>query len=156
RSDARWGRCQDDIRCKRYDFHRVSAKAIGLTRRPSHVDIDVAADCPARLLQTLQKCGDAALPLRIVRGQVHEHADAPHTLARLLRTHRERPRRRAADERDELAALHSITSSARASSVGGTSMPSARAVCRLITNSNLVGCTTGKSPGLAPLRILPA
>jgi hypothetical protein len=31
----------------------------------------------------------------------------------------ERPRGRAAEKRDELAALHSITSSARASSVGG-------------------------------------
>jgi hypothetical protein len=31
----------------------------------------------------------------------------------------------AAAQRDELAMLHSITSSARASSVGGTSMPSA-------------------------------
>ena len=40
----------------------------------------------------------------------------------LLRTRRERPRgRRAAEQRDELAAPHhSITSSARASSVGGT------------------------------------
>jgi len=44
------GRCQDDIGCERYDFHRVSAIAIGLTRRPSHVDVDVAADCPPRLL----------------------------------------------------------------------------------------------------------
>ena len=35
---------------------------------------------------------------------------------------------------------HSITSSARASSVGGTSRPSALAVLRLMTNSNLVGC----------------
>src|SRR5262245_22836550 len=45
----------------------------------------------------------------------------------LLRARRERPRSRgAADERDERAALHhSITSSARASSVGGTSSPSA-------------------------------
>ena len=47
----------------------------------------------------------------------HEHADAPHPLA-LLRARRERPRsRRAAEQRDELAPLHSITSSARASSV---------------------------------------
>jgi hypothetical protein len=52
-------------------------------------------------------------------------------------------------------ALYSITSSARARSVGGTSMPSARAVGRLMTNSNLVDCTTGRSAGLAPLRILP-
>src|SRR5215510_8807080 len=45
---------------------------------------------------------------------------------------RQRPgRRRAAEQRDELAAFHSITSSARAESVGGTSMPSAFAVLRL-------------------------
>jgi hypothetical protein len=50
---------------------------------------------------------------------------------------------------------YSITSSARASSVGGTSRPSAFAVLRLMTSSNLVGCITGKSAGLSPLRILP-
>jgi hypothetical protein len=50
---------------------------------------------------------------------------------------------------------HSITSSARASNVAGTSMPNAFAVCRLMTNSNLVDCVTGKSAGLVPLRILP-
>jgi hypothetical protein len=48
---------------------------------------------------------------------------------------------------------HSITSSARASSVGGTSRPSALAVCRLMTNSNFVDWITGRSAGLAPLRI---
>ena len=43
-----------------------------------------------------------------------------HRHRRLLRARRERPRRRrAAEQRDELAAVHSITSSARASSVGG-------------------------------------
>jgi hypothetical protein len=45
---------------------------------------------------------------------------------------------------------YSITSSAIASSVGGTSIPSARAVCMLMTNSNLVGCCTGRSAGLTP------
>src|SRR5262245_48778096 len=53
-----------------------------------------------------------------------------------------------------LPSQHSITSSARASSVGGTSRPSALAVLRLMTSSNFVGCSTGKSAGLAPLRIL--
>src|SRR5262245_38165448 len=38
----------------------------------------------------------------------------------------------------EVASLHSITSSARAASVGGISSPKALAVCRLTTNSNLV------------------
>src|SRR5215510_2291019 len=50
-----------------------------------------------------------------------QHADTAHPLA-LLRARRERPRgRRTAEQRDELAPPHSITSSARASSVGGTS-----------------------------------
>ena len=49
---------------------------------------------------------------------------------------------------------YSITSSARASSAGGTVRPSALAVLRLITSSNLVGCSTGRSEGLVPLRIL--
>src|SRR6266516_492220 len=43
---------------------------------------------------------------------------------------------------------HSITSSARASSVGGTSRPSALAVLRLITSSNFVGCSTREIGGL--------
>jgi len=49
---------------------------------------------------------------------------------------------------------YSITSSTRASSVGGTVRPRALAAFRLMTNSNLVGCWTGKSAGWAPLRIL--
>src|SRR3954454_14142034 len=48
---------------------------------------------------------------------------------------------------------HSITSSARASSVAGTSRPSALAVLRLIINSYLVGACTGRSAGFSPLRM---
>jgi hypothetical protein len=77
-----------------------------------------------------------------------------HRHRRLLRALRERPRRRcAAEQRDERAPPHSITSSASASSAEGTARPSALAVLRLITNSNLVGCSTGRSAGLAPLRM---
>ena len=54
----------------------------------------------------------------------------------------------------ELPTFHSITSSARASSWDGTSMPSACAVLTLMTKSNFVGCSTGRSAGLAPLIIL--
>src|SRR5262249_11705929 len=74
--------------------------------------------------------------------------------ARDLTAARAGPRRRAAEQRDEVAAPHSITSSARASSVGGISWLSILAVLRLITNSNLVGCSTGRSPGFAPFNIL--
>src|SRR5215475_10804087 len=58
-------------------------------------------------------------------------------------------------QRDEIAPLHSITSSARASSVGGTSRPTVLAVWELMTSSSLVDCTTGKSAGFAPLRMRP-
>src|SRR5436190_15245268 len=47
-----------------------------------------------------------------------------------------------------LAAIHSITSSARARSVAGTVMPSALAVFILMTSWKRVGCSTGKSAGL--------
>src|SRR5438105_14304638 len=49
--------------------------------------------------------------------------------------------------------LYSITSSARASKVGGTVRPSALAVLRLITSSYLVGACTGRSAAFSPLRI---
>src|SRR6516165_1352756 len=54
-----------------------------------------------------------------------------------------------------LPSHHSITSSAIASSPGGKLRPNALAVLRLITNSNLVDCMTGKSAGFAPLRTRP-
>jgi hypothetical protein len=71
-----------------------------------------------------------------------------------LRACRERPcSRRAADQPNELPPSHSITSSARASTDGGTSRPSALAVLRLMTSSNLVGACTGRSAGFSPLRM---
>jgi hypothetical protein len=51
---------------------------------------------------------------------------------------------------------YSITSSARARSLSGTSRPSALTVTGLSTRSNLVDCITGNSVGLLPLRIRPA
>src|SRR6516165_7322388 len=77
-----------------------------------------------------------------------------HSHSRLLRASRERPCDRRADEKgDELAPLHSITSSARTSNDDGTSRPSALAVLRLRTVSYLVGACTGRSAALAPRRI---
>src|SRR5215471_6878122 len=64
-------------------------------------------------------------------------------------------RSRAAEQRDERAALHSITSSARLSSAAGTVRPSILAVWALMTSSNLVDCSTGRSAGLTPLRMRP-
>jgi len=49
---------------------------------------------------------------------------------------------------------HLITLSARYSIDCGIVRPICLAVFRLITSSNFVGCSTGRSAGLAPLRIL--
>ena len=48
--------------------------------------------------------------------------------------------------------IHSITSSALASSGSGIVSPSALAVLRLMINSTFVACWTGMSAGFSPLK----
>src|SRR5262249_11784775 len=147
---------QDCVWRERRQLCCVSANFIGLGRCPACVDLHVAADAPAGLLETLQEGSKAGLKFPIVRSRGQENANEAHAFA-VLSARRERPRgRRTSDKRDELAAPDSITSSARASSVCGISRPSALAVLRLITSSNLAGCRTGRSEGLAPFRRRPA
>src|SRR5262249_54940560 len=133
-------------------------RTFAFARMTSGAGVANSAAClpsgPTQLPQLMQQCRNPSLRYRTILIRRHMHADAPHPLA-LLRPRRERPSRRAAEQRDELATFHSITSSAVASSVCGTSRPSAFAALRLIANSNLVGCTTGRSAGRAPLSTLP-
>src|SRR5262249_18322287 len=106
--------------------------------------------------------GVAGFPEPIMKGRQHVRCtsgrsaleEPNHWHRELLRARRERPRRRAAEQCDERPPFHSITSSARASSVAGTIRPSALAVVKLMTRSNLVGCSTGMSAGFTPRRIL--
>src|SRR5262249_11945669 len=121
--------------------------------RPAIRDFDIASLDPTQLPKAFMKCNKQGLRFGIALGQIQENADPPNALA-LLRARRQRPRRRAAEQRDEFApAAHSITSSARASSVGGTARPRALAVLRLIAKSYLVGACTGRSAGFSPLRM---
>ena len=64
----------------------------------------------------------------------------------------EEHRTRAREERATV--YHWMILSARCSSVCGMASPSAFAVYKLMTSSNLVGCSTGRSAGFAPLKIL--
>src|SRR5262249_14165407 len=142
-----------NVRREGDQFRRVSTKAVHITRGPTRVDPHVAPISPAQFHQPVHERGEPSLPLRIILACIQEHADAPHALA-LLRARHPRPRdRRPTEQRDEVAPLHSITSSARASSMGGISRPSAFAVFRLMTSSNLVGACTGKSATLSPFRM---
>src|SRR5262249_1362194 len=91
------------------------------------------------VLEPLNEYFDKILPLHVVFGRRHQHADVPLTLT-LLCARRERPRRRAAEQRDEVAAPHhSITSSARRRKDSGIFSPIALAVVILMTSSILVG-----------------
>src|SRR5262245_11247173 len=131
---------------------RQCRQPIVLLLRPAILDGDIPTLDKASFAQAM---AEGAQPARVpVGGCAAEIPD--HRQPSLLRPRRNRPRRcRTADQRDELAPPdHSITSSARATSVGGTWMPSAAAVLRLITSSNFVGCSTGKSAGLTPFNTL--
>jgi len=98
RSNNRAATGQDHVRHERDQFRRVSATAIGVGRAPTVVDLQVATDGPAQLLQPLCQRSDAGRRFRVVGGQVHQCADPPHLLA-LLRARRERPRCRAPEQR---------------------------------------------------------
>src|SRR5262249_31094175 len=103
--------------------------AIIVTLRKTALDEDVSALDEAGFQQTLLKCS-------IERQVITRSTGAQNTDYRkswLLRPYRQRPRRRRASEEGEEGTAvhgsdHSITSSARASSVGGISMPSVLAV----------------------------
>src|SRR5262245_44806069 len=101
------------------DQIRRKCRQLVILVRRADIQYDVVPDSIATLIKTVAKCRK----MESIRDSV-EHTD--HGDRRLLRARRKRPRRRAAEKRDELAtAAHSITSSASASSVGGTSSPSA-------------------------------
>jgi hypothetical protein len=108
---------EDDIRLEHDEFICEARDRCGIVRcSPAPVDTNVAALDPTKTSKRFPKCSDEALALPVTLRKSHQHADPSHPL-RLLRARRERPRgRRAAEERDEIASFHSITSSARASS----------------------------------------
>src|SRR5262245_20974853 len=85
--------------------------------RPASIDPQIAAVHPAQFLQLLDERCALRPSFRIALRPAHQHADLPHPLG-LLRARRERPRSRAAEQRDELAPLqvielHSVPSQGR-------------------------------------------
>src|SRR5262249_11144777 len=104
------------------------------------------------LVEPLAECRQPRCArLRTTRVEISDHRHP------LLRPRGKRPTGRAADQRDECAALHvrghAITWSAGASTVGGSSMLRALAVLRLSTVSYFVAACTGRSAAFSPLRM---
>ena len=117
--------------------------------KTASVDRDILAVDEAELAQRVDENGE--------RGQRERNQRADAIFAWCgLRDESTRPGdRRTAEQRDERAACHSITSSAVICIISGTARLSAFAVLRLIANSNFVGCITGRSAGFSPLSMRP-
>jgi hypothetical protein len=109
-------------------FGRYCCKSIlSISARNIDSKSEIATVGPTTFRKALRELGKLGLSFGIVFFNAHQHANAPHALG-LLRARRERPRDRAAKQHDELAPFHSITSSARASTLVGSLKPSALAV----------------------------
>src|SRR5262249_15554177 len=136
----------DGINAKPDQFPRDAHILFGVALGPAIFQPQVASFNVAKFAKTLPQALDRWV------GKRRDHADR-HRPPRRCRMSDARPRGGAAEQRDELASLHSITSSARASRLSDTVRPSAFAVLRLIASSYLVGACTGRSAGFSPLRI---
>src|SRR5262249_3924882 len=141
--------------------------------RKASVHTEIVTVRPSTLFKPLPESREARRHFRIALGQLREYGDPANSVG-LLRARRKRPRDCAAEQRDELAAPIKKTRSHRTIAKGaglakrprstkglpfscsrvGRHRPSAFAVVRLTTRSNLVGCSTGMSAGFAPRRIL--
>src|SRR5262249_19195001 len=142
-----WGRRgQNHVRRERQKLLAISLKASGVARCPAGENPPTVAVSPAGLLKPLDKGHDARLSFRLVRGQIHQHANATHPLrllrARGKRPRRERPRHRTTGQRDELAALHSITSSARSRNDSGIVRPTTLPALTFTTKSTFAPRST--------------
>jgi hypothetical protein len=95
----------DDFWLEREKLGRIAFHNRGITGGPSILIGDVTTLDPTKFLHPFAECGHARLSFTILFRKVHEHANP--TSVTLLRARGERPhRRRSAEQRDELAALH--------------------------------------------------
>src|SRR5262245_35323136 len=103
RGDDLCGMRQDYFGLKGHQFccQHLCPSADG---RKASIDVEISALRPTEPIELLPKSSETHLGFRIVLGETHQHCDVPN--ARLLRPRRERPRRPAAEQRDEVAPPH--------------------------------------------------
>src|SRR5262249_55439374 len=141
--------CGDQVDLAADELRGQRRQPIVLALRPAVLDLNVLALDITGVLEALPERGNVCC-----KGSWRPAAEIADHRPRRERPKKRRHGRRGAQQRYELAASHSITSSARARNVSGMVSPIAFAVLRLTNSSNLVGCSTGRSAGFAPCRIL--
>jgi hypothetical protein len=87
------------------EFCSKGACAVGVAASPTVFNLKISTFGPSQLLEFLLEYREPGWAFGVGLGKAHEHADPPHALG-LLRLGRERPRRRAAKEGDEVASSH--------------------------------------------------
>jgi hypothetical protein len=90
RNNIRAGGGKDDVRCELDQLSRVSPIETGIVSGPAGINLQIAALGPAEFLQALCERRDARLTFRLIRAEVHQHANAAHSVG-LLRPRCERP-----------------------------------------------------------------
>src|SRR4030095_11742931 len=119
----------------------------------AHFETNAFALSPTALAQALfERLEDLSAPGRSRSG--NEHTYCQRALRGLHGPSAERHGEHGSEASDEAPTLHSITWSARCSSDCGMVRPRALADFRLITSSSFVGCSIGRSLGLAPVRLV--
>ena len=150
-----WGRRRrdDDVHLEPHQLGGKRGQPVKPALRKSVFDDDVLSFRPPVHAEPFPE----RLHEQIRGGWASRQIPDPIDVARRLRPGDPGDHRRdqPANGAEEPAPVHySITWSARWSSDGGSDSLRAFAVLRLTTSSNCVGCSTGRSPGFAPLRIL--
>ena len=131
---------------------RSAASAGNRSSLASAERYSIATFWPSTKPASFKPCRNAVTRLRCVGELMRCGRTRPPASPAAARAPRAASRRRTAEQRDELAPPHSITSSAvRLQRSCGTVRPSALAVLRLITNSNLVDCMNRQVGGLLTL-----
>src|SRR5262249_1477151 len=142
----------DDVELQPNQLAHERREPLELPVGGSELDLDRLALDVTEVTQSLTK------GLRQLRacGQVGRHITDARDLGHLLGLTTKWSGEEAAGQHpnEGSARRHWMISSARPSSDGGIVRPRALAVLRLMMNSNFVGCSTGRSAGFAPLRIL--
>src|SRR5262245_42334347 len=145
-------RCDDEVHLEPDQLGRQVGQPVDPTFRISIVDDNILALNPPELAQPLPKCVEQGRPIGRGRQTKKTYPGQPSHL--LSPGSARRGEETASQNPEERPPVHySITWSARWSSAGGIVRPSAFAVLRLMTSSNVAGSWTGRSAGLAPLII---
>src|SRR5260370_10578103 len=138
-------RGNNDVHFRAHQLSSHDRVALDVAVRVARLDGEVLPLGVARLAHALHECGVAAgLDRGLPRAEIEE-SNAPE-LALLLRERAAGCPAKREDRKNGGAPIHWITSSARTSTDCGILMPSAFAVFRFTTSSNLLGSSIGRSP----------